>query len=548
MANQITDNRTLVTSSNNAGQWAATSSATLDTEIFIEGNSSIGEQITTGVRFMLYNAGAAQNWSNNVFYIWINCGIVGLLQTKANAGFTIRFAGPSTTNWFEVYVGGSDDWPNAVAGGWVQFVVDIELARSTAITNGWTGGTPPATSAIQHVGYAAQTAGTMTRNTDNTWIDAIWRLPDGNPGIIVEGQSGGSTPWTFSDIFTQLTQSSGAFRAGPGGAWVCNTPIQIGINDATTHVFSDTNQLVLWDNQEYAPTDLYKFTAIGGAAGSTTVTLGVKTGTGDAATGAQGVTFQAASAGVRFDVDMDDANVNSVGLYGCTFIHGGDFQVDSSAVEMIGCSYIDCTSATINNSLQLRNQIIDANTADGVAFMLTDDLTDIRFCGFQFSDGHAVQITSNTVNPQTSKGNTFSGYGTTGTNDAAVYNNSGGALTINVTDLGDSPSYRNGTGASTTVNNAVSLTVTVQNEALTKLQDVRVAIYDSTNTQLMNELTDVNGVATESYNYLGDESISVRVRKSSVSSTRYIPVATTGTITSAGFSLTVTMQEDPNVI
>jgi len=552
MANQITDNRTQVTAASNATNWVATSSATLDTEIFIEGSSSIAENITTSLRYIMYNAGSAQNWSNNVFYIWINCGIVGLLATKANGGMRIRFAGPTVTDYFEVYVAGSDEWPTAVAGGWVQFVVDIEVARSTAVTNGWTGGTPPATSAIQHVGYAAITATVMPRNADNTWIDSIWRLPVTSPGIIIEGRNGGTTPWSLADIYTQLGQSAGCFRPGPAGSWVCNTPIQIGINDTTTHEFADTNQLLLWDEQEYLDdANFYGIRALGNAGGTTNVTLGTKTGTGDAATGAQGITIQsvdAAIVGPRFYLDFDDPNLDSVGLYGCTFVNGTNQQIDSAAVEVISCTYVNVDSATVSNSLFLRNKCIDCGFLDGFGTFVTDDISDIRFCEFDYGAGHAIQITSNTVNPQTSKGNKFSGYGAIGTDTAAIYNTSGGSLTINVTDLGDTPTYRNGTGASTTINNAVTLTVTVQDETLTKLQNIRVAIYDSNDVQLMNELTDVNGVATESYAYTGDESISIRVRKSSTGTTRYIPVSTTGTITSAGFSLTVTLQEDPNVI
>ena len=545
MANQITDNRTLVTNADAVGSFVATSSATLDTEIFIQGTGSIGEQITNGLRYIMYNAGSAQNWANNVFYLWINCGIVGLLATKASGGFRVRFAGATITDFFEVYVGGSDSWPNAVAGGWVQFVVDIELARSTAVTNGWTGGTTPATSAIQYVGYAAITGGTMTRTTDNTWLDAIWRLPDGTPGIIVEGRNGGTTPWTFADIYTQLGQGSGAFRPGPGGAWVINTPLQIGINDTTTHAFSDTNQLVLWDNQEYAPTDLYKLSALGNAGGTTNVTLGVKSGTGDAATGAQGVVFRAAATGVRFDIDFDDANLNSIGLYGCTFQHAGDMQLDSAAVEVISSQMIDCSSARIDNSLQLRNAIIDANTADGVAFMTTDDISDIKFCTLEWSDGHAIEIVSGGPATQTSKGNKFSGYGSTGTNDAAVYNNTGGALTINVTDLGDGPTYRNGTGASTTVNSAVTVTITVVDTANSPVELAQVAVYrTSDDVEVMNQDTNASGVASTSYNFSTDTPVYIRVRKSSTGSTRYLNASTTGTITSSGLSVTITIRQD----
>lgn len=470
MANQITDNRTKRADAANitdgiSGSWTGSTSVVQDTDVYIEGTASIAEQFTNSVRTILWNAGTTLDLSNTHVYIWVNCGVVGLLATKASGGFAIRFCGPTTTNFFEVYVGGSDSWPNAVAGGWVQFVVDVVAAQASPSN---TGGTPPAITAIQHIGISGQTTA-MTKVSDNTWVDAIWTLADGTPGIIVEGRNAGTTDWDSADIFAQLGQAAGCFRPGPGGTWVINTPIQFGINDTSTHGFTDTNAIWLWDNQEFAAADLYKISALGNSGGTTNVTFGVKTGTGDDATGAQGLTIAAAPTGVRWAMDFDDPDLDAIGFYGCSFQHGADFQLDDPAVQVISCLYIDCTSARIDNSLQLRNSIIDANTADGVAFMITDDIGDIRLCNFQFSDGHGVEINSNAVSPQTSKGNIFTGYsGTPGTNstpssgstDAAVYNTSGGALTINVTSGGSTPSVRNAASSTTTVNNNINTTLT----------------------------------------------------------------------------------------
>lgn len=525
MANQITDNRTPIDAADSVTPYDDLSGATagtLDTEIYIEGSGSIGEYCTNSLAGILYDAGSAQtSWASSVFYLWINCGIVGLLDIKANGGFRIRFAGNTVSDWFEVYVGGNDEWPSATSGGWVQFVVDIETARSTAVTNGWTNGTTPATNACRYVGWAGITT-SMPRMADNTWVDSIWRLADGNPGIIVEGQNGGSTDWNFSDILTQIGTGSGALKPGPGGSYVANSPIQFGINDTTTHGFTDTNQIVLWDDQEFAPSDLYGFSALGNSGGTTNVTLGVKTGTGDAATGAQGATIAAATGGVRWAMDFDDPDLDGINFYGCSFIHGGDFQMDDAAVSVISSLYIDCTSATISNSEQLRNSVVNANTADGVAFMTTDDMSDIVFSSFEFSDGHGIELTTPRVASQTSKGNTFTSYGATGTNDAMVYNNSGGAVTISVTDSGTYPiTYRNGASASTTVTSSVNVTVIVKDSAGDNLAGVEVAIFQDNAARtvvLASTSTDENGqVATTASASLG--AIIIRARQSTDIST-----------------------------
>lgn len=514
MANQITDTRTLVDDSNTLANYVGSTSPSRDSEIYMLSNGSIGEQMYDSTRWVMYNAGSPQDWSNNVFYVWINCGIVGLLDTKALGGFRIRFAGASTTDFFEVYIAGSDEWPTAIAGGWSQFVVDIEEAALAANTNGWTGGTPPATTAIQHVGWAGQTAGTKPRNADNTWMSGIWRLPYGSPGITIEGQNGGTTPWTFPDIYTQLTFRPGCFVTSAGGAWKCNTPIQIGNTDGTTHVFSDSNELILWDNPEYVTDNLFALSAVG----NTSVTMGIKSGTGDAATASQGVTFQAASDSWRFNMDFNAADLDAINLYGCTFNHGGSFFLDSSAVSCISSFFIDCQKAYTEGATDfLRNNVIDADTVDGDGFVECGSMDNIKYCNFEFSNGHAIEITLPFDAVQASVGNLFTGYGGTpgsnlvedsGSTDAAIYNDSGNAITIGVSGAGDTPSVRNGNNATTTVTNTKQIT-------LTGLKDnTEVRVFDAgTTTELHGtENATTGGVDNRSFAFNETAGANVDIR------------------------------------
>lgn len=468
MANQITDNRTSVDTAEantNFDDLAGSGpSGTADNEVFIQGSNSIGYYTTTTRAGLLYDAGSAQDWSGNVFYIWVNCGVVGLLDIKANGGCTIRFCGATVTDWFEVYVAGSDDWPPAVLGGWTQFVVDIDEAKSIADTNTWTNGTSPATTAIRYVGVTTVTSATMPRMVDNTWVDDIRRLPAATPGIIVEGRNGGTTDWDSADIYAQLGDAVGTFIPSAGGAWKINTPIQFGINDTTTHGFTDTNAVWLWDNAEFVPDDVYNISALGNSGGTTSVKFGTISGTGNSAIGSQGLVVSSAQPdGPRWSMDFDDPNLDTIEFGGCSFQHGATFQLDDPAVRVASCLYLDCTQAQVSNSDQVRNTVVNANTADGAAFMVTDDFADIAFCSFTFSDGHAIELTATTVDPQTNVGNTFSGYtNTTDSTDAAVYLSEAGNpnLTINSSDNSDlqTNSWRTlGTGT-ITINNNVSVT------------------------------------------------------------------------------------------
>lgn len=453
---------------------------TADTEIFIEGSRSYGYYTTSTRDGLLYDAGTAQNWANNTFYLWVNTGIAGLLDTKANGGMAVRFCGATVGNWFEVNVAGSDDYPTAIAGGWVMLVVDIEKAK---IASDRTGGTPPATSAIRYVGVTTITGGTMPRMADNTWLDKCWRLPANTPGILVEGQNTGSVDWTFADIVSTATTGAwGSAKDAPGGAISVNTPIRFGANDAVTHGFSDTNATILWEDWD-VDADFYGIEVIGGS-GTQSFELGVKSGTGDDATGAQGGSIQATSAGQRFFFDADDANVDACNLYGVTFQHGAAFSCASATVSAVGCNFVDCTSFAASNIGDfLRCQVVDPNTADGVAFLTTDDIGDVVYSTFNFSDGHAIELLTGGPASQTSKGNRGLGFGITTSNDAFLYNNAAASRTISLTDGATSAehTYRDGTSASTSiVANSVTLTATViDNVTKGAIQNAWVLIWCS---------------------------------------------------------------------
>lgn len=104
------------------------------------------------------------------------------------------------------------------------------------------------------------------------------------------------------------------------------------------------------------------------------------------------------------------------------------------------------------------------------------------------SGGHAVEVTSSGTTSFV--GNVFTSYGATGTTSAAIYNNSGGLLTINVSGGGNSPTYRNGVGATTVVNaGSVTATVNVKDADGANLQNARVFVKAATGGPLPFDAT-----------------------------------------------------------
>lgn len=97
-----------------------------------------------------------------------------------------------------------------------------------------------------------------------------------------------------------------------------------------------------------------------------------------------------------------------------------------------------------------------ALSTPSVGFIITDTLAAITSCDFIFSSGHAIEITA--AGTYAFVGNQFTGYGADETSDAAIFNNSGGLVTINISDGGSTPTIFNGLEATTVINNNVSLT------------------------------------------------------------------------------------------
>ena len=518
----IVDNRTLLDDAEGTvyDDLAGGAAGVADTEIFVTGTQSQGYYSTTTRDGLLHDAGTAQDWSNNVFYIWFNSGVAGLLETQINGGITVRFCGATVTDWFEVFVAGSDTY----SGGWKMFVVDIERARDIAVnatespTLGAQNGTPPATNAIRYVGMTSITSATMPRMVDNTWIDSIWRVAKGTPGIIVQGHSSPGVPYNWDDI--EFAGTNGDVNKAWGvirkenGIFTINTPIQFGNNGspvtspANDHDFEDSNVVVAWESN-IVYDDFYKLTVVGDPAGTQRFVQGV------AGSAGQGLTMLAAVDGPRWDFEATDVDIDLVGLYGCSFSHSGTIDIDNPLVDMLDSLLIDgerlyhSTAASPRGGADFqRNSIIQAAPIYGEAspialqspanraYLWTSDPDKIIDCPFNYSRDHAIRI----ENWQTGAGNlgfagnVFDGPWVEGnspageqTLDAALWV-VGGGLVMDISGGGNTPTVFDTGSPITVLNNNISVTIT------NLIPGTEVRVYPSQNFNSPNDLTEIGGV------------------------------------------------------
>lgn len=169
---------------------------------------------------------------------------------------------------------------------------------------------------------------------------------------------------------------------------------------------------------------------------------------------------------------------------------------------------------TTNASTNIDNCTINVSTVTSAnRWCSVADPTIFSGCTFTgtSSTGHAIRIT--TAGTYSLVGNTFTGFGANGTNSAAIYNDSGGAVTLNISGTASVPTYRNGTSASTTVNLTTNLTINIVDAdgvAITDNCEVTI-VRVSDEVILSQEDNVVDGTVTYSFTSGAGNSVYINV-------------------------------------
>jgi hypothetical protein len=205
-------------------------------------------------------------------------------------------------------------------------------------------------------------------------------------------------------------------------------------------------------------------------------------------------------------------------------------------VTFTSMQFIGCTTFAQNLST------ITSCTLSG-STVSCDDPDLITNCSFTCEAEHALVLSA--TGTHNLFGNTFSGYGADGSSTAAIYNNSGGAVTLVLSEGDITPTVKNGAGASTTIQAPVpTATVTVKDDVTgSPISGVRVYLKTSGDVVVLSGLTDVNGVISAIWTEAYPVDVSGWCRKASVSPF-YREGKISGTITGSGFSTTVLMIRD----
>ena len=432
-------------------------------------------------------------------------------------------------NWVQFFVsdGANTGYYDVLAiadypGGWFNVVVD--LSRNVDA------GTKPNMASITEIGFRYNNSA-QGKQAQNTWIDHLCICD----GLIAYGDDAGS-PFDFADILAadeNVSNGWGMIRK-IGGVYYLVGDVTLGDAIGTNSCdFKDTSQLIVFEDRK-VNSNLYNITAVGNATGITKFQLGSKSGVN----GIQGCTIKSEGTS-KYDVICTDTDVSDFKLYGCTFNDADSISLPLVGTnrEVISCNFEACGEVLANTCKVQYCKIISSDTRGIRMSSTSHGIIDCDFIGCP--DG---------INIPNAGTYTFSNLQFSGNTKDVEWSGTGD-LTINITDGGDTPTWRKtGGGNDPTINNNVWLRIYVKDEQGNNIQNAQTSIHKtSDDSQLMNEDTDVNGKAEEQFNYVSDTDIYIDVRKSSEGATKYKPFYGTGKITTIGFTLTIRLMQDPNI-
>lgn len=492
------------------------------TDLYISGASAHGRKIGNEVKGFNFDnvTGIDLSGGSDHVGMWIN------VTTYSNINTVEMVIGDGG----DLDLGNSKAWnvltgsTYPATGGWVKVFAHVDATSDGSHASG--------TLSLSSVrGFGAWFDHSVAAgNIYNCWIDSI-EYTSGSGGLLVNGGTGGS-PATFDDFNNDSTNGESVQRWGImneiGGIKYVNARLFIG--NATATVFNDSGSVLVFSNQPYVEVDFMGITVdLQSASTDIDLTGGVIQ---SAATARQGDLIVSGTSG-SFDMSgMSLSGLRAITLTSACTISSSTFR---------GCQNITHGGAAISEC-----SFSDSPVSSGTAMLTTTNgLSSITDCSFTSGGtGHAVEIT--TAGTYNWDGNKNSGYGANSTDNAVIRNTSGGAVTINVINGANTPTYQNsGAGSTTTiVSGTVTVKVTVTYQG-SPVQNARVLLTkDVGGATVLSGLTDSSGVIQDTgYSYSSDEAVSGWVRKSSGAPyLRQFDLA--GTIASTGLSISALMTAD----
>lgn len=348
----FTHDLTTISDAETTTGWVAVGGAmlALDVDTKIQSSNSLGVPASANtVVGAVFNRGSTVDLTGKHLFIWVNNGIAAAVANFAAGGVRIRVAGATATNYGEWYVGGNDvPW---CGKGWRLVVIDCNRPFDT------TGGTPPAITAIQHIGVTALCTITLMFG----YVINIDIMRYGTKVAVSGGTDG--DPVTFQNIYDQdfdgdpVNNVFGLITKNRAGTFEINGELRIGVETgAGDTVVSSQNELVIFQDQPCA-LDYLKVLSQQGT-GTTKVKFGTGTGTGAARVGLNGSVFDRINTffGREYSLNLA-ASISLVEFFGTTVLRAkrGVSFPNATGHELVSSSFVACGQVDLGQIVARKN-------------------------------------------------------------------------------------------------------------------------------------------------------------------------------------------------
>jgi hypothetical protein len=539
MAVTLTDRRTIINEADSLTDWTGPSElATVD---IVESTGAVAGAINEGTDYYVYDQVTSIDLSDTLIYVWaFNNALQPGWNTTGGGGRALVLG--DGTDLIAFHMSGSDrDVFKHLEGpvNWQCLVLDgsqISAKNTAGETTVLLGSFANFNSAtVFTFGANFVTESKALAGGYNVAVD-IMRY--GNLGIrITGGGTGTEGKWTeiaAADRSTANQAGHGAVRQLQPIAFGLQAPITFGDSGtATNSIFSDSGVAIIFENWDIG-NDKYFLNVEGNSGATNTFELFNSTIT---------------TGGPFVSIDCSSANIDTLVFESVSFVALGNsvsfsnnIPVETGFHAVTGCTFDGCGQIDPGD-VNFENNSISNSTAGATGALLLDADGTGNWANLNITGGtgvgHGIYITAG--GSYTFDNIQFSDFGANSTTDAAVYNNSGTSVTINITGGGNTPTVRNGSGASTTVLNTVTLLVTVVDSDGNPVSGARVRIEQTSNgTQISQGTTGDSGIYQDStYNYTANLGVTTKVRLKG-----YRNFRTAGTITTSGLTVGVTLARD----
>jgi hypothetical protein len=476
---------------------------------FLYGSNSFAGLYSNKSGYQYYDIGAANvldftantgSEKDQFIFIWVMVRILGVIETIANKGLSIRI-GTSLTDYREYIIAGSDD-TNGWGGEWKCFVIDPNKPGSINDAGTFN------VASVRYFGVYINN--TVLEAGDCIFIDQI----SVGKGLRITGTS--TTGWKdVVDYCTDYPNRAWGMFTEKEGIYFVQGKIYIGNTTQTANVsFKDSGRIIQWAKSEYYYSGGWVTSYPIGACGieiqdaasyTTEFEDGILVGTDKGRAGSQ---FTGNSI---LNVLLDLYGGNNAGsttkLYGTGFKDlTGTLTWGNDSDHLFYSGIINrCNQFNPIGAPVLRNCTF-AETNDTDAGLLWNENIDIKDCNFIANTlGAAIEMPSAAGTPYNYDNLQFSG------NTYDVYNSSGSALTVGKTNTSNPNTSE---GSSVTFTQSISLTMVVKNESAQAIVGAYAYIDDNNESPyILNTTTNGDGVAATGYTGSTISGSTWRVRK-----------------------------------